>query len=133
MNDVQALIVYISEKPSTAKPELFTTGGYSVITPDNKEIMFDWLDMSGNFSFLEDGRFKIEAVLEEFDFDYFRESNMAIDGVDKLTVSDLAKLPLWEVYYECVVNCDDVALELVHFELFDKVEKKSYKFDCDNY
>lgn len=69
---------------TNCRPGFISVGGYTLETPQGKEIFFDWFRSSGNY---DEKTGITEFELEEFDEDFWEESNGSLsDYVDKLSI-----------------------------------------------
>lgn len=133
---MRGYIKYVSRKPVQAKPEIFSTGGYSGTTLDGKEVMFDWLETRANAEIRPDGRLVIEAELRDFDEEFTLDSSNKEAIVDGVTPELLTSLKLTEVFYECYADDMEnfIYLDVVEFGIYDWNTEKTHLFkNLDEY
>lgn len=132
---MRGYIKYVSREPVNQKPAHFATGGYSVRNTNGDLIAFDWSEMVGASTVLEDGRVEIEARLRDFDIELYDSSNSGVKDILTIPLSRLASMELVEAYNECYKDQDDeetVLLDVVEFLLFDQDANKEYHFSKEN-
>ena len=89
-------ITYRSENPCNIKPEIFTTGGYT-ITNNGNDIHFDFEDMYADFRFENDYLY-IDALQKNIDETVLE--NISSEELDKILRS-VKKKDFTDIYYEC--------------------------------
>jgi hypothetical protein len=129
---LQAYIKFISAEKTFRRPDMFSVGGYSVLTPEGEEIHFDWNLTEADVKVLPSGRFSIEAKLSNFDYDYFSE-NRNVCGFNELNIARLTDYPLESVYYECQLDGVDLLLRLDTFQVYDHILDEEFSFDCEDF
>lgn len=120
-------IRYRTREKIDRKPEIFTTGGYTGVDKDGKEIIFDWCDMYAFVEELDDGRMEIEVTLKNFDIEFLRDSN----EITSISARELSKLNLNEIFYECYLDKEEegfVELDIIEFIIYDCETNKEYGF-----
>jgi len=95
-------ITYRSENPCNIKPEIFTTGGYTVKKGD-KEITFDFEDMTANIRF-ENGYLYIDSMQKHLD--ETTSDGINPEELDKILRS-VKKEDFTEVFYECYADQEE--------------------------
>jgi hypothetical protein len=110
---IRAYIKLVSKHVMLEKPAIFSIGGFSGKTEDDRDIMFDWAESAASFEINEDGKGVFEVWLKEFDEEFFKGSNESV-SIEEVTPAFLAKCKLTEIFYECFINdVDDPLIPLI--------------------
>lgn len=114
---LMGFVTYISKEKVDVEPKIFSTGQYSLIDKDKKEIIFDFNSIIFVYEFTEDDKLYIKAAVSDFDQNHFAESNLQ----EYLTIDMLNEAESIEYFYECFLDEEEkisVDLEMEGFELY---------------
>jgi hypothetical protein len=100
----------ISVDPVDKKPDFANVGGFTV-SAESQDINFDWISLTGSSEIQEDGLCVIDWCMEEFDLEYFKESNEGSINPDWEKITNGV---IDEVYYESgyIVGEEEILIEM---------------------
>lgn len=108
-------ITYRSKEPCSKKPEIFTTGGYEVLT-NNLTVSFDFEEMTANCRF-EDGYLYIDVLQKNLDKSILDSNGISLEQAD-MVLRCAQKEDFREIYNECFVDLgEDEPLVLIPMEI----------------
>ena len=106
-------ITYRSKEPCSIKPEIFTSGGYS-ITKDNAVLNFDFEDMTASCRY--EGKYLFIDVIQK-NLDESLLDGMSLELADRILRTAI-KEDFMEVYSECFADSEETeAIKLIPMEI----------------
>lgn len=117
---IEANVKMRSIAPFAGKPEVFTIGGFSAITADGRDFIFDWENFTADVSHDDDGRAVLDVTLYDFDKEFIKDSQMNQESsvsFDEITAEFLSKITFTEIFYECYIADSDRDSDFLRLEL----------------
>jgi hypothetical protein len=126
---MRAVVVMRSVAPLDIKPEVYSIGGYTAVTPDGREYSFDWDTHEGYIEF-EEGHMRVKSFLTNWSDDFSHDNDKKGISDADLTAEFITKSTLDEVTYECYLTvANEVAGKYLPMELVSFViEDGKYEF-----